>query len=100
MICAADGCTKDAWRIYCSKSCAARTNARKRGHAFFVALGVKGRAAIRQRGVTALRRSDALLMAAGRFQEAARAIYDRGYSSGYVAGRNGTRQLPARKAIA
>jgi len=96
MTCGRDGCELPAVKLYCSRSCAAKVNAQKRGHAFFVALGVKGRAAIRKRGSVALMRSDALLMAAGRYGEAARHIYDRAYSAGWCAGRTGSHQLPAR----
>jgi hypothetical protein len=37
-------------------------------------------------------------MAAGRYVEAARAIYDRGYSAGWTAGKQRQRRTPVRAA--
>jgi hypothetical protein len=96
-VCAATGCTTEAVRTYCSRKCAARMHAQLVGAAFFARISRQGRDARRKKGTSALRRADALLMAAGRFQEAARAIYDRGYSAGWCAAKKGRRQLPARK---
>jgi coproporphyrinogen III oxidase len=51
----------------------------------------------RQRGHKVLQTSDVLLMARGRYAEAARVIYDRGYSSGWQTAKKQHRQLPARE---
>lgn len=59
--CSRRECPNQAVKLYCSRPCAAKANAEKKGHAFFVAIGVKGRAAIRKRGVMVLTRSDTLL---------------------------------------
>ncbi len=85
-------------RRYCSHRCASIENARLRGHAFFVAIGAKAHRAKRQKGTHALRPHEERLMAAGRFFEAARMVYDRAYSAGWMAGRTGRRQLPAHRA--
>lgn len=83
---------------YCSRRCAAIVNAAARGRAYFVALGVVGRAAVRAHGhARDPRPAELRLLAAGRFREAVALIYDRGYSAGWSARHLGHRQLPERR---
>lgn len=84
----------------CGKqSCKARhrTSLMPPGH--FKRIGAMARQSQRERGRrNLLHASDIRLMAAGRYYEAARQIYDRGYSAGWVACKNGRRKLPLRAA--
>lgn len=98
--CARPQCPNHGRPTYCSRKCAGIVNAGKRGHAYFVRLGHLGRLGKRALGIAALRSMEHRLMLQGRYQEAARAIYDRAYGAGWIAGKKGHRQLPAKKATA
>lgn len=94
MICARPGCTGVAIPKYCSRRCSAIDHAHQRGGAFYATISQRGMNTKRLKGHRILRASDVSLMASGRYAEAARAIYDRGYGGGWLAGRRGHRQLP------
>jgi hypothetical protein len=96
--CQRPGCDQLGKPRYCSRKCAGIVNAAAKPHTFFVQLGQMGCKARRQRGTHALRPHEERLMAAGRFFEAARSIYDRAYSAGHMAGKTGRRQLPPYRA--
>jgi hypothetical protein len=99
--CARPGCTAEGQPNYCSRRCSGIDQARKAGHAHYARIGALGRAAVRAKGRSSrLRPSELRLMVAGRYQEAADAIYDRAYGSGWMAKHTGRRQLPSRKASA
>jgi hypothetical protein len=97
-ICARAGCDQEGKPKFCSRRCSGLHNGvLRRGTRYYHRMGSLGIQAKRRKGVTALRLSDRLLMAAGRYEEAARALYDRGYSAGWLAQHKGCRQLPARR---
>lgn len=57
-------------------------------------IGGMAREALRARGLRlTLRPHELRLMAQGRFYEAGKSIYERGYSAGWVGHKNGRRQL-------
>jgi hypothetical protein len=90
--CARGGCTAGATRTYCSQRCAQIEVARRKGHAYYAAIG-KQAWRNRKKCTRPIRQSERMLMASGRFDEAARSIYQRAYGSGWIAGRRGFRQL-------
>ena len=95
--CERPGCDQPGRPTYCSRRCAGIVNAQKKPAGYFERLGAMGMKGRRQKGAVALRPSDLRLMAQGRFVEAARQLYDRGYSAGWIAAKTGRRQLPARE---
>lgn len=99
MVCARPGCTAPTkgTRKFCSHRCASVALAHARGSDFFRQLGRIASAGRRKRGHSVLRQCDVMLMAAGRYEEAARGIYDRGYGAGWIARNNSRRQLPAKR---
>lgn len=84
--------------VYCSRKCAAVVNAKARVEGFYAAIGETGRESRRKVGHDVLDGVALSLMRAGRYREAARLLYDKGYSAGWTAKHVGVRQLPARKA--
>jgi len=96
--CRRPGCPALGRPVYCSRKCAAKVNAAARWAHCYAAMGEKGRTAQRETGREVLTGTDLSLMRAGRYREAARAIYDRGYTAGWVARHHGYRQLPAKRA--
>lgn len=96
-ICARPGCTAEGHPKYCTRRCSAIDIAHTRQPRYFQSIAKLGRNARRQRGHKVLQTSDVLLMAKGRYAEAARVIYDRGYSSGWQTAKKSQRQLPARE---
>lgn len=95
--CQRDGCYKMGLPKYCSRKCAAQANAKIYGPAHFRSIGNGGLHMKRLKGHSVLRQSDVMLMAAGRYAEAARYIYDRGYQSGWQSARRNHRQLPPKR---
>ena len=103
--CARPGCEivitpKRSGHRFCSRKCAAKVFAASRPREFYAELCRKGWAGRRRKGHGVLRQSDRLLMAAGRYAEAARALYDRGYSAGWISGVKRRSQLPDRRRVA
>jgi hypothetical protein len=96
-ICARPGCTAEGLPKYCSRRCSAIHIAYLNGPGHYQRISKQGMNLKRQKGHKVLRQADLLLMAAGRYGEAARVLYDRGYLSGYNAARRNHRQLPARE---
>lgn len=96
--CARPGCPNTGRPKYCSRRCATSVTGGAITYAKRVEMAHRAHAVMAAKGIAALRPMELRLMAAGRFREAARAIYDRGYSAGWIAGREGRRQLPERKA--
>jgi hypothetical protein len=96
-ICARPGCTAEGKPKYCTRRCSAIDIAQRRESSYYRAIAKRGMNTKRQRGHKVLRPSDVLLMAAGRYAEAARMLYDRGFQAGWQTGRKNQRQLPARE---
>lgn len=82
-----------------SKVCGGKLAASKMPAGHYRRIGGMAKEALRARGKRLLVRPHEMrLMAQGRFYEAARSVYDRGYSAGWVGRKNGRRQLPTRVA--
>ncbi len=96
--CQRPGCDQVGKSTYCSHRCAGLMIRATKPANYYSAISKQGHAARRQQGTHALRPHEERLMAAGRFFEAARSVYDRAYSAGWMAGKTGRRQLPARRA--
>lgn len=94
--CTRPGCTAWGLPFYCSRRCASLDLWRKLPGNYYEELGKRGgRAPRKKSGANAIRPSELHLMVAGRFQEAARAIYARAYGAGWTAGRVGHQQRKA-----
>jgi hypothetical protein len=96
--CKRPGCTAEGLPTYCSRRCSSIDLWRRLPDNHFERMGMIGGKSRRDGGRKRITSSELSLMAAGRYVEAARAIYDRGYSAGWTAGKQRQRRTPVRAA--